>query len=103
MPSAQALLNRNTDSVVFMDALPVLHRVAMIDAKAKSIFIAMLTYWLSDKETRTPADRPHSVWVLEFLKKAQSEQMNKKEADALNVLVTTWNQFAPAEYLNGCD
>lgn len=102
MSSAEALLERNTDSVVFMDALPALHRAAQIDEKAKSIFLGMCQYWLTDNDRRSHADRPHAVLVLAFLKMAQEQQMNKKESDALNVLVTTWHQFAPAEYLNGC-
>lgn len=101
MPSAQAILERNTDSEVFMDALPALHRAARTSQDFKRTFLETVQYWVCDKELMLQVFRPHSAFILALLKKAQEMQQNDQEAKALDVIVMNWQHFSPTGYLHG--
>ena len=101
--AALALLQRDTDSVTFIRALPALHRVACADFKSKSLFLMILKLWLSDKETRNYDEAISSTDILRFLAKAQESHHTTEEKNALDVIVMNARGFAPAEYLEGAD
>lgn len=111
---AQALLERNTDSVTLMRAFPALHRAASIDPNSKSAFFLVMKFWLTFKEDRNPdelnelkkrnkksVDSISSANILRFLVKAQTFIINREEKDALEVICANYDSFAPAEYLLG--
>jgi hypothetical protein len=99
MSSANAILNRNTASETFMDALPALHRAADMNRKHKDAFLLALSYWTTLKEDRHRiASCFNAPDTLKLIEAAQKLAANPKEMNALHVLVSDlW--FGPVVYL----
>ncbi len=102
MPTAQALLEQNTHSVTFVAALPALQRVVAAHHNYQAGFLVLLKWWLTPKEDRRIEDRPTAKVALQLLAKAQKMRQNVEEDAALEVIGADWEDFAPAEYLEGC-
>jgi len=100
---AEALLERNTDSEVLMDAMPALHRAAQVKKEYKTTFFLVLKTWLTFKEDRRREDAVSARGLLQFLVQAQKLQINDAEKKALEVITSNYRDFGPIEYLQGCD
>ena len=101
MSAAEAILKQNTHSETLMAALPALHRAAL-GSNYKTIFLAILRYWISFKEERKNTNPPLARDVLRFLACAEEVSRTQEERDAVQVITSGWESFAPTEYFLGC-
>lgn len=101
MPISQAILDQNAHSLTLVTALPAFQRVVQAHHNYQAGFLLLLRWWLTPKANRRSENRPTAKVALQLLEEAQKMRQTDMEEVALEIIGVNWEDFAPAEYLEG--